>query len=226
MSALLKFAAPHPLVSVARNRRVDFQGPAVNATRQRLRLLDSLRAQPRRHVQATLPVVAVADHILIHVKLLQVSGNRPHGNEFCALDPAGFVFPRLAHINQEKIFAGLFLFLQFRNTDLELAHSDIVSRQRPLKTGARFSKNARIPSRQSSDAKHCIWCTTSASSARFKASFCAPKSVCFTARSANGGPPASFAASAITSAGSCAAGTTRFTRPSRSASLASIMSPV
>ena len=113
---------------IARNARINLERPAIDAAGQGLRRLYALCAQPRRHFQAALPVMAIADHVQVDIELLQVRGDGPHGNELRAFNPACLVFPRFSNIDQQQRFA-LFLFLlQLGNADFQFAHPSIVSR--------------------------------------------------------------------------------------------------
>src|SRR6266508_878475 len=96
----------------------------------------------------------------------------------------------------------------------------------PLKLGDRFSRNARTPSPWSSEEMAWPWAKASSSRAAARSVVVARLSSDLASASVPGGPAAILAASVRVVASSSATGTTRLTRPIRSASAASMMSAV
>src|SRR5262245_62798553 len=103
MGSLLKICEPGWNNTAARlipwDGWIDVQRPAVNSACQRLRRFDALRSQPGRYVQAPLPVMAIADHVLVQIELLQIRRDGTHGNQRCAFDAASVVFPLLSNVH-------------------------------------------------------------------------------------------------------------------------------
>src|SRR6202044_530897 len=70
---------------ITRHAGIDLHRPALDATSHRFRTLDALLPQPHHGIQTAHPVVAIANHLIVHVKQsIQVGGNRAERNQFRA----------------------------------------------------------------------------------------------------------------------------------------------
>src|SRR5215471_3015693 len=107
---------------VARDGGIDFEGPALDSAGQRLCFLESLKTQPRRRVQASHAVMAVANHFVRVRQSVQAGRERTERNKLRALDTADFEFPRLAHIHEDEVFTAVEPGLHFRRQDFEILH--------------------------------------------------------------------------------------------------------
>ena len=87
--------------SVARNCRVDLEGPGVDAAGDRLRLVEALLAEPVSHRKAARAVVAEDEQVVFRVEFLVGSpGELAHGDEGAAGDAGGGELPEFADVDE------------------------------------------------------------------------------------------------------------------------------
>ena len=73
--------------SVPKDRRIHFSGPGFDASAQRLRVLESLIAEPGSHIERSLSVVAENDEMLVGIEfLVSTARNVAHRHQQAALD--------------------------------------------------------------------------------------------------------------------------------------------
>src|SRR5262249_17890085 len=77
-----------PPYLVSRNSWIDLLRPAVDPSRQRLRLFDSLPPQPNGNIQAAHAVMAIANDSVIRVECLQIRWYGRHRNQPGAFNSA------------------------------------------------------------------------------------------------------------------------------------------
>jgi hypothetical protein len=87
--------------------RVDFQRPALDATRERFRALNALASQPNGYIETPHAMVAIANYLIVGIQSLKIRGDRAHRNQLCALDAADLGFPRLAYIHEQQFLAAI-----------------------------------------------------------------------------------------------------------------------
>lgn len=80
---------------------IDDAGPSVNASGERLNVLESLVAQPHGHGERSCAVVTEHDDGLVGVEfLMSARGYLPHGHQKRAGEAGSLVLPRFAYIEQ------------------------------------------------------------------------------------------------------------------------------
>src|SRR5450631_2494110 len=94
-------------ISVSGHRGIDVGRPALDAPRERLGALDALKAQPGRGIQAAHAVMAVANYFVHAEKSVYVCGQGAERHQLGAFNPAQIVFPWLADIDEDELFAAI-----------------------------------------------------------------------------------------------------------------------
>src|SRR2546423_8628585 len=123
---LVYFRQPLPLPlyprSVARHGRVDFRRPAVNAAREVVDLREALAREEGADLRAAYAVVADEDGLAFGVERRGPIVEEAQGEQARALDARELVLFRLAHVNQEQLFAAAPPLLELRGRDRLEAH--------------------------------------------------------------------------------------------------------
>jgi hypothetical protein len=129
------------MMLIARDLRIDFEGPAINAPGHGFGRLHPLLAEPIGDVQAAHAVMAETDNVVVRVDLLEIGGDGAHGNQDRAFDMAEGVFMGLANIDKKKLFTTVQALLHFACRDFEIVHAtspkEIPARQ---KITAKFAR--------------------------------------------------------------------------------------
>ena len=87
-----------------RDGGVDFGRPGIDASAQRLRLLEALVAQPGGDVERTLTMMAQDHEALVGVELLVgARGDVAHGHQYTAGNARGLKFPRFAYVDEPRL---------------------------------------------------------------------------------------------------------------------------
>ena len=88
-------------MSVARDIRIHFSRPRVDAAAQGLHVFKSLVAEPCGDVEGALAVMAEDSEVFFGIEfLVSAGGDVAHGHKGAGLDVGGGVFPRLADIDE------------------------------------------------------------------------------------------------------------------------------
>src|SRR5207253_10149990 len=95
---------------------------------QGLGALKALKAQPRRGIQASHPVMAITNYLIDVRQRVQACGQRAERHEFRALDAADFEFPWLAHVHEHHVLAAVQPGLHFGGSNLQLVHTILPSK--------------------------------------------------------------------------------------------------
>ncbi len=107
---------------VARNSGIDFQGPAIDASGERFRGGNALLAEPVGYVEAAHPVVAVTDDRLVGVELLEIRGDRSHGDKHGAFNTALRIFPGFADVDEEDFLVIIETLFKFGGGNFQIVH--------------------------------------------------------------------------------------------------------
>src|SRR2546421_1996460 len=148
---LVYFRQPLPLPlyprSVARHGRVDFRRPAVNAAREVVDFREALAREEGADLRAAYAVVADEDGLAFGVERRGPLVEEAQGQKARALDAREFVLLRLAHVNQEQLFAAASPLLEPRGRDRLEAHLSSATENnnggRGTQTAARKAKVKR-----------------------------------------------------------------------------------
>ena len=80
-------------------------------------------AEPSSGIERALTAVAEDDNAVVIVvggfEGGEIIGNIAEGDEFGAFDGGGLIFPRLAHVDEEDIFASVELLFDFLRSDFD-----------------------------------------------------------------------------------------------------------
>jgi hypothetical protein len=112
----------HVSLSIPRHTRIDFRRPAFDAAGHRFRALNALPPQPNRGIETAHPVMAIANHLFRIEKSIQICRNCAEWNQLCSGNSAQIVFPRLAHIDEQKLVSPNEAFVYFLRRDLHVIH--------------------------------------------------------------------------------------------------------